>query len=230
MSEGISMATAAWVRLGKLLIQRRTQLDPRYMNRRLFADDRGLDYRLVSDIERARRQNFEESTLAAIEVAYAWSPDSIQRILDGGDPVPLAAGSEPAPAALEEPTAEPADAAAPEMESAADDTGIDAVVYDLTARVNATRKGHAESRTRAEIRAAKASYRNVPLSQVPESGTEPPSTNPDDSYVPGEAFPTFDAIERALWGLVVFSEEDRLGLIVTHRVDREFPTRIASTG
>ena len=125
MSEGTSMATAPWARLGKLLIQRRAQLDPRYMNRRLFADDRGLDYRLVADIERARRQNFEESTLAAIEVAYAWAPDSILRVLADGDPMPLP--DEPAvPAAAPEP--EPEAAA-----GNAEDIG-DAVVTVLRAR------------------------------------------------------------------------------------------------
>ena len=125
MSEGTSMATAPWARLGKLLIQRRAQLDPRYMNRRLFADDRGLDYRLVADIERARRQNFEESTLAAIEVAYAWAPDSILRVLADGDPMPLP--DEPAvPAAAPEP--EPEAAA-----GNAEDSG-DAVVTVLRAR------------------------------------------------------------------------------------------------
>jgi hypothetical protein len=75
---------AAWARLGKLLTERRARLDPRYMNRRLFASERGLDYRLVSDIEKARRQTFEGSTLAAIEAAYQLQPGAIGRFLAGG--------------------------------------------------------------------------------------------------------------------------------------------------
>ena len=78
--------SAAWTRLGELLIQRRVQLDPRYRNRRLFAIERGLDSRLVADIERARRQNFEGVTLAAaIEAAYRLEPGSIGRTLHGGE-------------------------------------------------------------------------------------------------------------------------------------------------
>jgi hypothetical protein len=75
----------AWARLGALLVRRRVELDRRYRNRQLFATERDIEYRLVSDIERHRRQNFEETTIAVIEAAYDLAPGSIGRVLAGGD-------------------------------------------------------------------------------------------------------------------------------------------------
>lgn len=76
---------AAWERLGALLVRRRVELDRRYRNRQLFATERGIEYRLVSDIERHRRQNFEETTIAVLEAAYDLAPGSIGRALAGGE-------------------------------------------------------------------------------------------------------------------------------------------------
>lgn len=87
--------TAAWQRLGSLLIRRRVDLDRRYKNRNLFATERGIEYRLVSDIERHRRTNFEETTLAVLEAAYALEPGSLRKALAGGDLIPLDAGTPP---------------------------------------------------------------------------------------------------------------------------------------
>ena len=42
---------AARKRLGRLLVQARVDLDVRYKNRAMFARERGLNYRLVQDIE-----------------------------------------------------------------------------------------------------------------------------------------------------------------------------------
>ncbi len=117
------------------------------------------------------------------------------------------------------------EAAAPELAEPGDDSPPDAVKGAAILIFRRAFRGD-EAELRAEIREAKSRYRNVPLSQVPESGTEPHGA----SFVPGEAFPAFDAIERSLWGLVTFSEEDRLGLILGHRANRQFPTRVASTG
>ena len=90
-------ATSQWQRLGALLIQRRTALNPRFHNRGAFCDATGLKYRLVYDIEEARRTNFGGSTLAAIEAAYRLAPGTIGRFLDGGDLE--APGPQPQPAA-----------------------------------------------------------------------------------------------------------------------------------
>ena len=81
----ISGTTDRWQRLGALLIQRRTALSPRFHNRGAFCEATGLKYRLVYDIEEARRTNFGTSTLAAIEAAYQLAPGTIARVLSGGD-------------------------------------------------------------------------------------------------------------------------------------------------
>jgi hypothetical protein len=66
-------------------VRQRIQLDPRYSNRRLFADERGINIRTVSDVEHGRRDNYEPVTIAAIEVAYMLAPGSVWRTLAGGD-------------------------------------------------------------------------------------------------------------------------------------------------
>lgn len=66
----------AWQNLARLLTSRRVALDPRYRNRRVFCAEKNLDYRVISDIEGARRDNFSAPMVTAIEVAY--------EIADGG--------------------------------------------------------------------------------------------------------------------------------------------------
>src|SRR5262249_54423906 len=80
---------AAWQRLGDLLVQRRIQLNPRYRDRRRLASANGLSWRLLYDVERAKRTNFTTETLLAFEAAYRWAPGSVASVLAGGDPVPL---------------------------------------------------------------------------------------------------------------------------------------------
>jgi len=83
---------ADWIRVGKLLEQRRVEINARYRNLRRFTDERGLDYRLAWDIEHAARTNYRRPTITAVEVGYGWQPGSVQLVLDGGDPVPSADG------------------------------------------------------------------------------------------------------------------------------------------
>jgi transcriptional regulator with XRE-family HTH domain len=78
-------AAGPWVRLGELLAQRRVEIDPRYKNRSLFADERGLNWRLLHDVERAKRANYAPDTVAALEVAYGLAPGAVGRALDGGE-------------------------------------------------------------------------------------------------------------------------------------------------
>src|ERR1700744_4726356 len=92
-----SRPSTAWERLGGSLVRRRLDLDPRYRNRKLFAQERcpGL-YRVLSDIELGRRSGYKPAVLLAIERAHGAAPGSIDRFLAGGD---LAARqSEPAAA------------------------------------------------------------------------------------------------------------------------------------
>lgn len=80
--------------LGKRLIRRRIDLDPRYENRRVFADERaGGRYRIINAIELGRRDNYEPGTLAIVERAYDLDTGAISRYLEDGEPiapVPLA--------------------------------------------------------------------------------------------------------------------------------------------
>jgi hypothetical protein len=73
-----------WQRLGAQLIQRRTALYPRH-SRGAFSETTGLSYRLVYDIEEARRTNFGTPVIAGIEAAYKLAPGAIGRFLDGAE-------------------------------------------------------------------------------------------------------------------------------------------------
>jgi hypothetical protein len=93
----VAAPSQAWERLGRLLLERRIQIDRRYRNRRLFVAERGLNYKLISDIERHKRTDFGDDTIIAIEMAYAWETGSIGRVLKGGDPQPVADPGQRAP-------------------------------------------------------------------------------------------------------------------------------------
>ena len=70
---------ADWKRVGELLQQQRVRLDPRFRNRTVFADERGINYKLVQDIEKAARDNFDPPTLTYIELAYGLEPGTIEQ-------------------------------------------------------------------------------------------------------------------------------------------------------
>jgi hypothetical protein len=85
----------AWENLARLLVNRRVQLAPRYRNRRVFCEDKQLDYRVVSDIEGARRANFSAPMLTAIEVAYDLADGAIQQALTDPDITELPIRAQP---------------------------------------------------------------------------------------------------------------------------------------
>jgi len=70
---------AGWQNLGQLLIRRRVQINPRYSNRSEFCRSTGLDPRVVADIEKARRTNFSQPIIAALEHAYQLPPGWIHQ-------------------------------------------------------------------------------------------------------------------------------------------------------
>lgn len=75
----------AWERLGDLLIARRVDLG--FMRRTDFQRHLGLSHgRTLFDIEKAKRRNFDASTLAFVEKAYGWATGSIRAVLSGGEP------------------------------------------------------------------------------------------------------------------------------------------------
>ena len=61
---------AAWKRIGEALKRARIELSPRYRNLTLFADERGIDYRVAWDAEHGARDNYRLMTRRAIEAAY----------------------------------------------------------------------------------------------------------------------------------------------------------------
>jgi hypothetical protein len=104
--------TAAWERLGQLLKARRQSLDPRYGNRRAFAEERLVPlgqtstggYKLAYDIEggpRWGRRGFTLEVLPVIAAAYGVTIESIAAALDGGrlEPLHPPAPAQPAPGA-----------------------------------------------------------------------------------------------------------------------------------
>ncbi len=88
-----------WVRLGRLLTARRIALG--YPVRSKFAQARKQSHsRTISDIENAKRTNFEPGTLALIEQLYGWGTGSIDAVLKGGEPTVLHRGVDDAQALL----------------------------------------------------------------------------------------------------------------------------------
>ena len=74
------------VRRGEALVRRRLELDPRYRNRRTFARERATPglYRIINDLERGNRDNYEPQTRAAAEAAYDLAPGSLDRYFGTG--------------------------------------------------------------------------------------------------------------------------------------------------
>lgn len=78
-------SSGVWMRLGEQLVARRVQLRSEWSVRRRFTDDTGVDYRVVYDIEKARRTNFSDGTLRRLEKAYGLRAGAIPAILSGDD-------------------------------------------------------------------------------------------------------------------------------------------------
>lgn len=70
----------AWQRLAELLVQQRGRIDA---NAARFAKTTGLNYRLVYDIEHARRTNYRPATLSEVEAAYRLQEGTIAAFLAG---------------------------------------------------------------------------------------------------------------------------------------------------
>lgn len=70
-----------WARLGRRIA---TERGRHWRSRAAFARAAGIGERTLSDVERGRRDNYSEATLAAIEAALGWAPGTCQRIVEGG--------------------------------------------------------------------------------------------------------------------------------------------------
>lgn len=77
------MATNEWARLGREVVAARSA---RWHTRKEFAAVCGLSIRVVSDIERGRRDNYDPATLGTIQNCLGWEPGSVERVLNGGKP------------------------------------------------------------------------------------------------------------------------------------------------
>lgn len=73
-----------WGRLGQHVVARRTELG--FRNRADFAAAVQVSSRLISDIEKGRRTNFDQVTLSALEAALGWETGSVQQVVEGGEP------------------------------------------------------------------------------------------------------------------------------------------------
>lgn len=84
-----------WVRLGDLLKARRTELsralNARWRYRKNFVEDHPhlLTQRTTSNLELARHDNYEDTTLIRVEHAYQLGPGSIHAVLDDKEPTLL---------------------------------------------------------------------------------------------------------------------------------------------
>ena len=77
------MTDGPWQRLAELVRLRR---EDRRLSQRQLGTAAGTTDRLISDIERAARENYEPATLRAVARALGWTPGSIEGVLDGGEP------------------------------------------------------------------------------------------------------------------------------------------------
>lgn len=80
----VPVAEDTWHRLATMVRDRR---DQRRMSQRDLAEAAETTDRLISALERSERTTFKPATLRKIAEALSWTPDSLQRILAGGDPV-----------------------------------------------------------------------------------------------------------------------------------------------
>jgi hypothetical protein len=78
-----------WQRLGRLLAARREQIAPRYKNKNLFAEERGIHRRMLWSVESGARDTYTNGTLQDVESAYMLIAGSITRTLAGAPLEPL---------------------------------------------------------------------------------------------------------------------------------------------
>jgi transcriptional regulator with XRE-family HTH domain len=75
---------ADWPRLGRYVVARRVELGHR--QRPEFAEALGISVRVLGDIERGRRGNYDPATIAALENVLGWETGSAERVVRGGEP------------------------------------------------------------------------------------------------------------------------------------------------
>jgi transcriptional regulator with XRE-family HTH domain len=73
-----------WVDLGARVRRERVR---RHLTQARFAQVIGLRPRTISSIERAEKDSYDPSTVDAIEIAMGWRAGSIDRVVNGQNPI-----------------------------------------------------------------------------------------------------------------------------------------------
>jgi hypothetical protein len=73
-----------WERLGRYVVARRVERG--FKTRGELASAVQVSSRLLGDIEKGRRGNYDPVTIASLESALGWETGSVRRIVDGGEP------------------------------------------------------------------------------------------------------------------------------------------------
>ncbi|MFD6180126.1 helix-turn-helix domain-containing protein [Streptomyces goshikiensis] len=85
----------AWMRLGRLF---RNARETEGLSRKAFADKAGVSEKAVYNAEKGEvPARHQPPSLVKIAIGHGWKPESIQAILNGGDPVAADPGPAPAP-------------------------------------------------------------------------------------------------------------------------------------
>ena len=83
----------AWQRLGRALERRRGELGYGFRQRGRFSREQGggrISIKTISRLEKGERTSYPQSTVGAVETIYHWAPGSVEAVLRGGNPDPLA--------------------------------------------------------------------------------------------------------------------------------------------
>jgi len=80
------MSAGDWERLGRLVDAERGR---RGWSKRQLVAAVGVGKTTIDSIIHARKQSYDQTTVAGIERAFEWKPGSVDRILRGSDPQPI---------------------------------------------------------------------------------------------------------------------------------------------
>ena len=88
----------AWQRLGRALERRRGELGYGFRQRGRFSRERcggRISIKTISRLEKGERSYYPQATVGAVETIYHWAPGSVEAVLRGGNPDPLAVTAAP---------------------------------------------------------------------------------------------------------------------------------------
>lgn len=80
------MTSPRWERLGTVVTAERVRRG--YRSLASFASSTGLSTSTLDSIEHGRKTSYDPSTIASLEHALGWQAGSIERVLNGLDPLP----------------------------------------------------------------------------------------------------------------------------------------------